>query len=1116
MKRKKKGMLSVLLALFMVFTLIPGNIAFAGGKTKVTSVIATSDMSKAEDGVKIFNVKFTVSSGSPAYFDYLGNWYKQKPDGTWEKKKTGKFTSGKWKYQVQVRIDGYSHGGNGTTHVLSDSLTVKVDDESWTVYPPVKVEPTYSYVLVESPGIPIAENTSLPLDYNGVPAIQFSYVGKAIAAIDTSEYASGGKKPYTFSKVSGPGWLSVSNGGKISGTPTSTGLNTDLIVKLSDNNTPAKTTETTIKVRKTCMDPALRTKISSITATSDMATILKDGERVIPPTITVTSGEPAEIGSTETIRTWYKKKSDGSWEKMTTGHDSFSPGTWKYKTKICIDPKSKNVNDGTTHILAASLTVKVDGKPWKTTGALTLDDTSSECTVESGEFTVAAAPRIYTLTFFENGGAGTMANMTTEDGGNAILPACTFTPPTGHEFKCWMVYPTWKLINAGESHTFSGNTTLYAIWQRKSYTITAKSDDSAHGTVTGGGTYNYDDDVTLTATAKEGYKFVKWMDGTNELGTNSTLTFKVKKDQTVKAVFEKIKCYISFNANGGTGTMPNKEVEYGTIYTLPDCTFTAPVNKKFKAWNIDGVEKMPADTIVVKKDTAISAVWTDIITTPIKQVNTVNIVGVTEPVMGKLPVTTGVSVVPSDNIQDCQLTWVEDAAPYDTPVTGNFAAGKKYICFFKVDTKAGAEFTSNPTVTVDGLNMTQIDSSDLDTNPFNVFAIVTKDTLAAAAVYECKAQYKVTVSDGVIEKAESTFGTTKIINAKTADITTGSTVTIKADPAPSGQTFDKWVAESGTITFADENSEVTTFEMPGSEVTIKATYKAIPSSGGGSGSSSGGSRGSNYTYYTINANATFGGSISPSGNVSIRKKSDKTFYIKPNKGYMIADVLVDGKSVGAVETYTFTDVSQKHSIKAIFKKKAESEKPQKDFVLTFDDVSPTDWFYDAVMFAANEKLMNGTGERTFSPKLPTSRAMLVTILWNLDKQPQVTANSPFADVEPDSWYTTAIAWAFENGIVKGTNEDKFSPNDNLTREQLVTILFNYAKYKGYDVTLEEDTNISEYNDFKEISDYAIPAMKWAYESGLIKGYEQNLMPKKTATRAEMATILNQFCVEICK
>ena len=174
----------------------------------------------------------------------------------------------------------------------------------------------------------------------------------------------------------------------------------------------------------------------------------------------------------------------------------------------------------------------------------------------------------------------------------------------------------------------------------------------------------------------------------------------------------------------------------------------------------------------------------------------------------------------------------------------------------------------------------------------------------------------------------------------------------------------------------------------------------------------------------------------------------------------------------------------------------------------FVDVSESNWFYNAVKFVNQGGLMNGTSANTFSPDQTTTRGMIVTILYRLEGSPSVGAN-PFTDVAADQWYTNAVAWALENDVVKGYENNLFGPNDPITREQMALILNNYAALKEYDVSAR--ANLADFTDSGNISSWAQEALSWANADGLITGRGNNLLaPKGNAARSEIATILMRF------
>lgn len=182
--------------------------------------------------------------------------------------------------------------------------------------------------------------------------------------------------------------------------------------------------------------------------------------------------------------------------------------------------------------------------------------------------------------------------------------------------------------------------------------------------------------------------------------------------------------------------------------------------------------------------------------------------------------------------------------------------------------------------------------------------------------------------------------------------------------------------------------------------------------------------------------------------------------------------------------------------------------------MPFVDVPENAWFRDAVQYMLDNKMMNGVTATTFEPNMTTTRGMIVTILHRLEGEPDAAASS-FTDVAPNMYYADAVAWAQANNIVNGVTDTTFAPDNPITREQMASILYRYAQFKGYDVTSNND--LSGYADAAQISAYAASAMRWANAEGLITGNTSTTInPKGNATRAEVATILMRFCENIVK
>jgi hypothetical protein len=229
-----------------------------------------------------------------------------------------------------------------------------------------------------------------------------------------------------------------------------------------------------------------------------------------------------------------------------------------------------------------------------------------------------------------------------------------------------------------------------------------------------------------------------------------------------------------------------------------------------------------------------------------------------------------------------------------------------------------------------------------------------------------------------------------------------------------------------------------------------------------------------------------------------------TFTFTPDKGYKVKDVKVDGKSVGAVETYTYKNLSVSSRVEVEFVSETW-ENP-------FTDVQENDWFFDDVAYVSENGLFDGLGGSKFGPYQPMTRAMLVTVLYRLEGEPSAAGSSSYRDVYANQWYSDAIAWATGNQIVNGYGNGRFGPNDHVTREQLTAILYRYAQYKNCDTGVSGSLN--GYADAKNVSAWAVSAMRWAIGWGLVNGQSGKILPRSNANRAQVAAILRRFCDKV--
>lgn len=294
------------------------------------------------------------------------------------------------------------------------------------------------------------------------------------------------------------------------------------------------------------------------------------------------------------------------------------------------------------------------------------------------------------------------------------------------------------------------------------------------------------------------------------------------------------------------------------------------------------------------------------------------------------------------------------------------------------------------------------------------------------------------------------------------------------------------------------------YSMTTSEPSGKTEY-TFTYVGGGSSSSI-----STPTTYAVNVNAATNGAVAADKKTA-SKGTTVTVTASPSKGYVVDGVKVvdkDGKDVAVTEKdgkYVFTMPASAVTVTGSFK--AETPAPA---ALPFTDVKSGNWFYDAVKYAYAQGLMTGTSATTFAPNGTMNRAMIVTVLYRLEKSPAVTGTSKFTDVPAGQWYSDAVSWAAANKIVNGYDETTFGPMNAVTREQMAAILFRYEQVKGLEnVTLEE--NLNRFPDQNKISAYAIPALQWAVGQKIINGNaDGTLDPTGTATRAQVAQIFTNL------
>ena len=305
----------------------------------------------------------------------------------------------------------------------------------------------------------------------------------------------------------------------------------------------------------------------------------------------------------------------------------------------------------------------------------------------------------------------------------------------------------------------------------------------------------------------------------------------------------------------------------------------------------------------------------------------------------------------------------------------------------------------------------------------------------------------------------------------------------------------EWVDDEGNVLSNDTKVEAnTTYKWrftptDGNYTVLTGSIELYHKSSSGGG-------GWYYTYHTIKAASGANGTVSPSGWTSVREGWDQTFTITPDKGYAVAKVLVDGKSVGAVMSYTFKNVTKDHTIEAVFMK--SNGNPQTG---VFVDVPENSYYEEAVDWAEENGITQGTDDTHFSPNDICTRAQAVTFLWRTAGSPAPKSTTmPFTDVPASSYYYDAVLWAVENGITNGTSDTTFSPDATCSRAQIVTFLWRSEKSPAAGTA-------NPFVDVKSTAYYA-DAVLWAVKKGITMGTTSTTFsPDADCTRAQIVTFL---------
>ena len=506
-------------------------------------------------------------------------------------------------------------------------------------------------------------------------------------------------------------------------------------------------------------------------------------------------------------------------------------------------------------------------------------------------------------------------------------------------------------------------------------------------------------------------------------------------------------CTITFDGNGGSGSMEPVTVKEGANYVLPACGFTAPADQEFRVWEIGGTEYKVGDSYTVNRDTGIKALWENSVIPPTTYTVTISNDG-----------NGSGTASPSAAVVGMEITLTA------TPDTG--------YRFKEWEVISGGVVITNNKFTMPDVNV-------------EVKAIFEKDAPPAPT------EYTVTVTSGG-------NGTASVSHAKAV---VGTEITLTATPN-TGYRFKEWEVISGGVAITSNK-----FTMPDGNVEIRAIFAmisqqtapdpvnentGIPSQPENSDTASASHTDSGTNNGTGTAPASpFSATPGTEPAPGIKPGAENTRRTTPKDGIPLREWQ------DIRDTTTITDDQP-----AADEEAEEGNNP-------FTDVSEDDWFYDDVIFVYENGLMEGISNTQFGPYETQTRGRMAEILWSMDGSPAPKVKNSFADVEDGARYADAIAWIAENDILSGYNKDSFGPGDPITWEQLAVMFYRYAQYKGYDISIKGSQE--ELKDMDSTMDDAGKAVLWAVSNGLIREEADVLSAlQDPVSRAEIAAMLHRF------
>ena len=703
------------------------------------------------------------------------------------------------------------------------------------------------------------------------------------------------------------------------------------------------------------------------------------------------------------------------------------------------------------------------------------------------------------------------------------------------------------------------------------YLVTVKSDPTDGGVAYGGGRYDEDEEVTLTATAQTGWFFIGWYQDSGDAAVSTSKSYEYTVGETdviFTARFIEDKLYQAEQAKDAFDGAQKKDSLTWDILTDAVDAYEAVAAYLEQVKAIGGLLTDEEKAALDNRYTALTDYYNDIKALDLsgQDLGSADLAeldfftGLTDLDLSGTALTdlsglSGLTTLKNLNLSNNKGISDLTALKGLTTLKTLDISGTGVTTLDSLVLEDGSSFPGSETLTAKNLSLTSISAlvNLVSADGFSAETVTKWDFTGSNLPPNDENRADVATIEAALDNKffpptipENTY----IISASPATLNFGSvspnytqpapqTVTIKNTgnqtvtlAQPASEHYDlssispTELAPNSTATFTVQpkpnlgvgtyNETLTVTGSNGDDHTAQATvalrFEVTQPTSGGSGGA---------TTYAVTVEKAEHGKVTASPSRA-SSGTPVTITVTPDEGYELEKLTVTDSKGSEVKLtdkgnskYTFDMPNTKVEIRAVFRKIAPVWENCPGGVdcpaYSYRDVDTSAWYHEAVDYVLVNGLMSGYGNGVFGPNDHLSRAQLCQILYNKEGRPAVTGSSVFIDITDGAWYSGAVTWAAENGIVDGYGNGLFGPEDNITREQLAAILYRYARAKGYDVSVGEDTNILSYTDALEISEYAIPAMQWACGAGIIQGNGGYLNPQGDATRAEIATMLMRFC-----